>query len=106
MASVLVRFLNRPRCFCVGSRKGGFRLQNKKGERKISLARTSLTSLSLLTAHCLLLTAYCQLLSYGSASMMSLKRKVPSCTTPNVKFTSILALFARPPGIDTVTVEL
>ena len=39
---------------------------------------------------------------YGSASIMSLKRKVPACTTPSVKFTSMLALFAN--GVPSVMV--
>src|SRR6476659_1667089 len=47
----------------------------------------------------LLLTAH---YSYGSASMISLKRNVPSCTTPKAKFTSTLALLAN--GVPSVIV--
>ena len=44
---------------------------------------------------------------YGSASTMIKKRKLPACTTPNWKLTSMLWLLGSPPpGKVTVTVEL
>lgn len=79
----------------------GKRFGKKSGKRKPADRAVR----RLLFAFCLFLTYY-SLLPYGSASMMRWKRKLPPCTTPKVKFTSMLALFGKPPGIDTVNVEL